>query len=75
MVRLFGYHRSFVSKSNSGTDSGHVKRQRLKEAIDEMISGKEVTVNTSRSVGCSIKNFDNVILERFFDCSNFVFPI
>jgi thioredoxin-related protein len=37
------------------SDPGHVKRQHLKEAIDEMIAGKEVTVKTSRSVGCSIK--------------------
>ena len=37
------------------SDPAHVKRQHLKEAIDEMIAGKEVTVKTSRSVGCSIK--------------------
>jgi hypothetical protein len=37
------------------SDPGHVKRQHLKEAIDEMIAGKEVTVKTSRYIGCSIK--------------------
>ena len=37
------------------SDPGNVKRQHLKEAMDEMLSGKEVTVKTSRSVGCSIK--------------------
>ena len=37
------------------TDPGNVKRQHLKAAMDEMLAGKEVTVKTSRSVGCSIK--------------------
>ncbi len=32
-----------------------VKRAHLKEAIDEMVTGKEVTIKTSRSVGCGIK--------------------
>jgi thioredoxin-related protein len=32
-----------------------ITRKHLKEAIDEMLAGKEVTVKTSRSVGCSIK--------------------
>ncbi len=34
---------------------GDVKREHLKEAINEMISGKSVAVNETRSVGCSIK--------------------
>lgn len=32
-----------------------VTRKHLKTALDEMLSGKEVTVKTSRSVGCNIK--------------------
>lgn len=32
-----------------------VKRTHLKEAINEMVNGKEVAVKTSRSVGCTIK--------------------
>jgi hypothetical protein len=32
-----------------------VKRQHMKEAINEMLAGKEVTVKETRSVGCSIK--------------------
>ena len=37
------------------TDPGAVGRHHLKEAINEMSSGKEVSVKESRSVGCSIK--------------------
>ncbi len=36
-------------------DPGNIKRAHLKEAINEMLNGKEVTVKTSRSVGCGIK--------------------
>ncbi len=36
-------------------DAGNVKRTHLKEAIDEMLAGKDVSVKTSRSVGCVIK--------------------
>ena len=32
-----------------------VTRKHLKEAIDEMLSGKDVSVKTSKSVGCTIK--------------------
>lgn len=35
-----------------------VKRKHLKEAIDEMISGKDVTVKESRSQGCQIKRLN-----------------
>jgi thioredoxin-related protein len=31
-----------------------VKREHLKEAINEMVAGKEVTIKETRSVGCSI---------------------
>lgn len=37
------------------SDAGSVKRSHLKEAIQEMVKGKDITVKTSRSVGCSIK--------------------
>jgi hypothetical protein len=39
---------------DSPGDPGSVKRHHLKEAIDEMIEGKEVTTKETRSVGCSI---------------------
>lgn len=32
-----------------------ISRQHLKEAVDEMLASKEVSVTTSRSVGCAIK--------------------
>ncbi|MFL5809275.1 MAG: thioredoxin family protein [Flavisolibacter sp.] len=37
------------------SDPGHVNRKHLKEALGELLNGKEVTVKTSRSVGCNIK--------------------
>jgi len=37
------------------TDADNVKRHHLKEAITEMVAGKEVTYKESRSVGCGIK--------------------
>ena len=40
---------------NNSSDPSGVTRQHLKEAINEMTSGKDVSVKTSRSVGCSIK--------------------
>jgi peroxiredoxin len=36
-------------------DAGSVSRKHLKEAIDETVNGKTVSVQTSRSVGCTIK--------------------
>ncbi|HEX9514514.1 MAG TPA: thioredoxin family protein [Puia sp.] len=39
---------------DSPGDPGQVKRHHLREAIDEMNGGKEVTVKETRSVGCSI---------------------
>ena len=36
-------------------DAAGVKRRHLKEAINEMLSGKDVSVATTRSVGCGIK--------------------
>ena len=40
---------------NPGGDVSEVGKKYLKEAINEMLSNKEVSVKTSRSVGCSIK--------------------
>jgi len=37
------------------TDGGNVKRHHLKEAINELTAGKEISYKESRSVGCSIK--------------------
>jgi peroxiredoxin len=36
-------------------DAGAVNRKHLREAIGEMLNGKDVSVKTSRSVGCTIK--------------------
>ena len=36
-------------------DASSVQRKHLKEAIDEIVSGKEVSVKESRSMGCQIK--------------------
>ena len=36
-------------------DASSVKRKHLKEAIDEIASGKDVSVKESRSMGCQIK--------------------
>lgn len=40
---------------DSPNDASAVKRNHLKVAIDEMKSGKDISVKTSRSVGCTIK--------------------
>lgn len=40
---------------DSPGDANQVKRAHLHIAVDEMLSGKEVTVKESRSVGCSIR--------------------
>ena len=36
-------------------DEAGVTRKHLKEAMDEMTNGKEITLKTSRSIGCTIK--------------------
>lgn len=46
------YHGAIDDNPN---DAGAVSRKHLKEAIDEMKSGKDVSVKQSRSVGCTIK--------------------
>jgi len=40
---------------DSPSDAGAVSRHHLKMAVDELVAGKSVSVNTSRSVGCTIK--------------------
>lgn len=40
---------------DSPNDAAAVQRQHLKTAIDEINAGKDVSVKTSRSVGCAIK--------------------
>lgn len=40
---------------NNPTDAQNVKREHLKEAIKELVSGKMITVKETRSVGCGIK--------------------
>jgi peroxiredoxin len=46
------YHGAIDDNPN---DAAAVSRKHLKEAITEMLEGKEVAVKTSRSVGCTIK--------------------
>lgn len=43
---------------NSPQDESAITRVHLKEAINEMVAGKEVTVKESRSVGCTIKRMN-----------------
>jgi thioredoxin-related protein len=50
-AKLF-YHGAI---DDNPTEPQNVKRQHLKEAINELIAGKDITVKESRSVGCSIK--------------------
>ena len=40
---------------NPGGELSEVGRKHLKEAMGEMLSNKDITVKTSRSVGCTIK--------------------
>ncbi len=40
---------------NNPNGPGGVTRKHLMVAIDEMLAGKDVSVNTTRSVGCTIK--------------------
>ena len=40
---------------DSPADESAIKRTHLKEAINELVAGKDITVKESRSVGCSIK--------------------
>jgi len=40
---------------DSPPDISQVKRTHLKEAINEIVSGKDISVKESRSIGCTIK--------------------
>lgn len=40
---------------DSPTDPNRVTRQHLKEAMNELLTGKEINVKETRSMGCSIK--------------------
>ncbi len=40
---------------DSPSDIAAIKRVHLKEAINELVAGKEISVKESRSVGCTIK--------------------
>ncbi len=44
---------------DSPSDISAIKRIHLQEAINEMVTGKEVTVKESKSVGCTIKRNKN----------------
>ncbi len=46
------YHGAIDDNPN---DAGSVSRKHLQEAINETANGKDVSVKTSRSVGCAIK--------------------
>jgi peroxiredoxin len=37
------------------SDAGSVSRRHLKEALTELVNGRDISVKTSRSVGCGIK--------------------
>ncbi len=55
---LFNKEESLVyhgAIDDSPQDQEKVKRTHLKEAINEMLNGREITIKTSRSVGCGIK--------------------
>lgn len=55
---LFNKEESLVyhgAIDDNPSDAGNIKRTHLKEAMEEMVNGKEVAVTTSRSVGCTIK--------------------
>ena len=55
---LFNKEESLVyhgAIDDNPSDAGNIKRKHLKEAINEMVNGKEIAVKTSRSVGCTIK--------------------
>lgn len=46
------YHGAIDDNPN---DAAAVQRHHLKEAVNELAQGKDISVKTSRSVGCSIK--------------------
>jgi len=57
-VFLFDKNRKLVyhgAIDDNPSNAEAVKRQHLKIAIDELVAGKEISVKTSKSVGCTIK--------------------
>ena len=57
---LFNSNKTLVyhgAIDDSPADVNAIKRIHLKEAINELVAGKDITVKESRSVGCSIKRF------------------
>lgn len=55
---LFNKEQSLVyhgAIDDNPQDQDNVKRAHLKEAINEIVNGKEVAVKTSKSIGCGIK--------------------
>lgn len=57
-IFLFNPQRKLVYKGaidDSPSDATKVSKQHLKNAIDELIAGKDITIKQSRSVGCTIK--------------------
>ena len=40
---------------DSPTDPNRVTRQHLKEAMNELLAGKDISMKDTRSMGCSIK--------------------
>ena len=49
---ILAYHGAIDDSPKEATE---VKTKHLKNAIDQMTSGKEVSVKTSKSIGCTIK--------------------
>jgi hypothetical protein len=49
------YHGAIDDNPGKADD---VKRKHLKEAIDEMLTGKEVSMKETRSMGCTIKRVE-----------------
>lgn len=57
-IFLFNKENKLIYKGaidDNPSDASNVTRKHLKEAIDETVKGKDVSVKTSRSVGCTIK--------------------
>jgi hypothetical protein len=50
-----GKHVYHGAIDDNPADAAKVNRKHLKEAMDEMIGGKSISVNESRSMGCQIK--------------------
>lgn len=46
---------SFIALIAVAGNAGNVKREYLKDAIQEMKAGKNISITESHSVGCSIK--------------------